>query len=127
MFDNVLKTIMDVKNKTKDNVKARMDLKEYYRWRDLELYELPNEKVVKLKANFSFTLDQKRVVCEWVRRLKIPDVDMNKGKLFGMKSHDYHMFMKCLLPIAFIALLESIWKLLTELSIFFRDLCSTVL
>ena len=91
---------------------------------------------MKPKANFSFTLDQKRVVCEWVRGLKMPDgyasnlgrcVDMNEGKLFGMKSHDCHVFMECLLPTAFIALPEPIWNPLTELSIFFKDLCSTVL
>jgi len=29
VFDNVFNTVMDIKNKTKDNVKARMDLKEY--------------------------------------------------------------------------------------------------
>ena len=102
---------MDVKNKIKDDVKVWMDLKEYCRRRDLELYELPNGKVVKLKANFSLTLDQKKVVCEWIRGLKMPDgyasnldrcVDMNEGKLFGMKGHDCYVFMKCLLSIAFI-------------------------
>ena len=127
---------MDVKNKTKDNVKARMDLKEYCRWQDLEFYELLNGKMVKPKANFSFTLDQKKVICEWVRGLKMPDgyasnmgrcVDMNEGKLFEMKSHNCHIFMECLLPTMFRALPESIWKPLTELSIFFRDLCSTML
>ena len=49
VFDNIFNTIMDVKNKIKDNVKARMDLKEHCRWRDLELYELPKGKVVKPK------------------------------------------------------------------------------
>ena len=91
---------------------------------------------MKLEANFSCTLGQKIVVCEWVRGLKMPDgytsnpnrcEDINKDKLFGMKSHDCHVFMERLLPIAFIALPEPIWKSLIELSIFFRDLCSTVL
>nr|KYP34740.1 hypothetical protein KK1_044257 [Cajanus cajan] len=45
----------------------------------------------------------------------------------GMKSHDCHIFMECLLPIALSALLEPIWKSLTEVSQFFRDLCSTML
>ncbi|XP_027186337.1 uncharacterized protein [Cicer arietinum] len=50
---------------------------------------------------------------------------MKEGKLHGMKSHDCHVFMECLLPIAFISLPEQTWKPLTELSHFFRDLCST--
>ena len=27
-------------------------------------------------------------------------VNIAQGKFFGMKSHDYHVFMECLLPIA---------------------------
>ena len=40
-----------------------------------------------------------------------------------MKSHDYHIFMGRFLPIALRELLPTnIWKELTELSQFFRDL-----
>ena len=71
-----------------------------------------------------------------MKQLKIPDgyasnlsrcVDMREGKLFGMKSHDCHVFMERLLPIAFIDLPDPIWKPLAELSKFFRDLCATSL
>ncbi|WMV41418.1 hypothetical protein MTR67_034803 [Solanum verrucosum] len=41
--------------------------------------------------------------------------DMNEGKLIGMKSHD------CL---AFSHLPERIWKPITEIRLFFKDLCS---
>jgi len=51
-------------------------------------------------------------------------VDMNEGKLIGMKRHDYHVFMETLIPIAFSHLPESIWKPITEISLFFKDLCS---
>ena len=44
-----------------------------------------------------------------------------------MKSHDCHVFMERLLPIAFIDLPDPIWKPLAELSKFFKDLCSTSL
>ena len=54
-------------------------------------------------------------------------VDMREGKLSGMKSHDCHVFMERLLPIVFIDLPDPIWKPLTELSKFFKDLCSTSL
>ena len=54
-------------------------------------------------------------------------VDVDTTKISGLKSHDCHVFMQSLLPIAFSALPEQIWKPLTELSQFFRDLCSTVL
>ncbi|KAK6793725.1 hypothetical protein RDI58_007178 [Solanum bulbocastanum] len=49
---------------------------------------------------------------------------MNKGKFIGMKSHDCHVLMETLIPIAFSHLHESIWKPIIEISLFFKDLCS---
>ena len=136
VFDNVFHTVMDNKEKTKDRKEARMDLVEYCRRKDLELQPLPNGKWKKPKAKFTLTIDQKNDVCKWVDELKMPDgyasnlgrcIDKKEAKLFAMKSHDCHVFMERLLPIAFAALPFPIWKALTELSQFFRDLCSTVL
>ncbi|XP_049367943.1 uncharacterized protein LOC125832793 [Solanum verrucosum] len=135
-FDNLFNTVMDVNGKTKDNVKARMDLPEYCRRKELWLQEKQNNKFFKPKASYSFTLDQKRKICEWVEQLKMPDghasnlgkrVDMEHGKLHGMKSHDCHVFMETLLPIAFSGLPDRIWKPMTEISLFFKDLCSNTL
>ena len=87
----------------------------------------------------SYTLDKigKQVLCEWVKNLRYPDgyasnlarcVDMQKLKLLGMKSHDCHVFMQRLLPIAFRELLpQNVWTALTELSMFFKDLTSTII
>ena len=50
-----------------------------------------------------------------------------KGTLHGMKSHDCHIFMECLLPIAFRSLPDFVWSVLAELSQFFKDLCSNTL
>ncbi|GKV17125.1 hypothetical protein SLEP1_g27667 [Rubroshorea leprosula] len=48
--------------------------------------------------------------------------------LFGMKSHDCHVFMQRLIPVAFRGLLPStIWGPLTDISNFFRSLCSPVI
>ena len=79
----------------------------------------------------------KQVLCEWVKNLRYPDgyasnlarcVDMQKVKLFGMKSHDCHVFMQRLLLIAFRELFPlNVWKALTELSMFFKDLTSTII
>jgi len=44
-----------------------------------------------------------------------------------MKSHDCHVFMQQLLPIAFDSLPKPIWKPLDELSQFFIELTSTTL
>ena len=55
-------------------------------------------------------------------------VDMRKLKLFGMKSHDCHVFMQRLISVAFRELLPStVWRALIEMSNFFRDLTSTII
>jgi hypothetical protein len=44
--------------------------------------------------------------------------------LYGMKSHDCHVFMQTLISLAFRDLLpKGIWDALTEISHFFRDIC----
>jgi hypothetical protein len=53
------------------------------------------------------------------------DVDLDSGKLGGVKSHDYHIFMKTLLPVMFRGYLnDDVWKALGELSHFYRQLCA---
>ena len=53
---------------------------------------------------------------------------MRKQKLFGIKSHDCHVFMQRLIPIEFREMLPSaVWQALTELSLFFKALTSTML
>ncbi|BAT83997.1 hypothetical protein VIGAN_04125700 [Vigna angularis var. angularis] len=90
----------------------------------------------KPKANYTLSTDQIKQVCHWVKGLRMPDgyssnlsrcVDVNRGKLIGMKSHDCHVFMECLLPIAFSSLPAHVLNPITEISHFFRDLCSTTL
>ncbi|KAL3363355.1 hypothetical protein AABB24_012577 [Solanum stoloniferum] len=128
-FDNIFNTVMDINNKTKDNLKARMDLKEYCRRSELYLTYL-NNKIQKPKASYTFTMDEKREICDWVKNLKMPDgyasnlsrcVDMKEGKLMSMKSHDCHIFMESLMLIAFKSLHDRIWKPITEISLFSKS------
>jgi hypothetical protein len=45
-----------------------------------------------------------------------------------MKNHDCHVFMQTLIPLAFRDLLpKGTWDALTEISHFFRDICSSKL
>ncbi|XP_058765057.1 uncharacterized protein LOC131638514 [Vicia villosa] len=136
VFDNVFNTVMNIKDKTKDNEKARMDLAVICQHSDLELITHDNGKMTKPKANYCLSSDEAKKVCKWIKELKTPDgyasnlarcVDVNKGKVHGMKSHDCHVFMQCLLPFAFSSLPDLVWKPLTELSQFFKGLCSNTL
>ncbi|KAM3361279.1 hypothetical protein P3S68_016133 [Capsicum galapagoense] len=116
-FDNLFNTVMNVNGKTKDNIRARMDLPEYCRRKELWLQEKSNKKVFKPKL---------KILVGHASNLG-KRVDMEHGKLFGMKSHDCHVFMETLLPIAFSSLPERIWKPMTEISLFFKDLYSSTL
>ncbi|KAL0364155.1 UNVERIFIED_CONTAM: hypothetical protein Sangu_0513100 [Sesamum angustifolium] len=53
---------------------------------------------------------------------------MKELKLHNMKSHDCYVFMQKLIPIAFREMLpESVWSALTEVSLLFQIICSTIL
>ncbi|KAK6123870.1 hypothetical protein DH2020_042384 [Rehmannia glutinosa] len=134
VFDNIFNTVMNVEGKTKDTYKSREELNEY-----CCRPELKRDVVTGKYPKACYTLDKqaRTTLCDWVRNLKFPDgyvsnmarcVDMKKLKLFGMKSHDCHVFMQRLIPIAFRELLPpNVWKPITELSLFFKDLTSTVI
>ncbi|KAL2318436.1 hypothetical protein Fmac_032312 [Flemingia macrophylla] len=135
-FDNILNTVMNVSGKTKDNEKARMDLALYCSRPDLELKLQPNGKMLKPKANYTLPIEESKLVCHWKKELRFSDgyssnlarcADVEKGRMHGMKSHDCHVFMECLLPIAFSSLSVHVLNPLTEISHFFKDLCCTTL
>ena len=109
-FDNVFNTVRDVKDKTKDNHKTRMDVVEFCGRGDLELVQLRNGKLGKPKENYTFTKKYAKSIYKWIIKLKMPDgyasniarcANIDKGSMHSMKSHDCHVFMECLLPIAF--------------------------
>ncbi|KAL6530395.1 hypothetical protein OROHE_014748 [Orobanche hederae] len=134
VFENVFNTVMDNPKKTKDTAKSRAELNDYCR-----CPELKQDSVTGKYPHACYTLkaDAKAKLCEWVKNLKFPDgfasnlgrcVDMQKKKLFGIKSHDCHVFMQRLIPIAFRELLpQSVWTALTELSMFFKELTATAI
>ena len=93
--------------------------------------EFNSGKLFKPKVKYSFTINQKKVICEWVKILRMPDdyaakldknVNINGGRLFCLKSHDCHMFMECLLSIAFITLPDLLWSPIVKLNQIFQDL-----
>jgi hypothetical protein len=52
-------------------------------------------------------------------------VNLESGKLSGVKSHDYHIFMERLLHVMFHGYLnDDVWKALAKLSHFYRQFCA---
>jgi hypothetical protein len=91
-FDNVFNTVMNDPEKTKDHQKERMDLKKNFSRGDLELQPLANEKMGMPKAKYTLTKSDAKLVCQWVKELKMSDgyasnigqcCDVRKGTMCG--------------------------------------------
>jgi hypothetical protein len=136
MFENIFNTVMDVKGKTKDNIKARLDIALYCKRKNIELV-YDESRVAKLRASFVLEKNAQLLVYKWLKSLRFLDghasnisrlVNIEDCRLYGMKSHDCHVFMQTLIPLAFRDLLsKGIWDTLTEINHFFRDICSNKL
>ncbi|GLT90346.1 hypothetical protein SLE2022_082840 [Rubroshorea leprosula] len=119
---------------SKDNVKSRMDLPLYCDREELHLYYDRSGSLCMPNASYALDTNKKRCLCTWLKNVRFPDgfasniarcVNLAELRLVGLKSHDCHIFMQRLIPIAFLGLLpDSIWGPLTEVSNFFRALCS---
>jgi len=120
---------MNVSDKTQGNEKATKDLTLYCRQPDLLLEPLDNRKMLKAKAKCILSAAEAKLVCSWVKELKIPDdyssnlarcADVDKERMHMMKNHDCHVFMECVLPIAFNSLSMHVLNPFIEVSNFFR-------
>ncbi|XP_020080160.1 uncharacterized protein LOC109703846 isoform X2 [Ananas comosus] len=134
--DNILWILFNIDGKSKDNLNARLDLKEMGIRSELHPIDNGNNFVIP-QACYTLNLDERRVVCQFLANLKVPDgyssnisqcVNVKEGQLTGMKSHDCHVFIEDHLPPAFRGILpKEVYEPLVELSIFFKQLCSKTL
>ena len=110
-LDNFINTLLNVQGKTKDNIRSRLDLKEICNRSQLHLTDgKAPVPIFRLQAN------AKTIFLQWLEKdVKFSDgyssslskcVDLLKGKLTGMKSHDCQVLMQRLLPIAFAKLMD---------------------
>jgi hypothetical protein len=96
-------TIMDIPNKSKDNVKARVDL--------ATLYDRPNQEMKphssgktwrRPKFEFFLSKPQRRELLELIlmgTQLTWVGVKLSTVRVLEMKSHNYHIWIEQLLPV----------------------------
>jgi hypothetical protein len=71
VFENIFNTVMDVKGKTKDNIKARLDIPLFCNHKNMEL--VCDESQV-AKSRDSFLLEKNQLlVYKWLKSLRFPD------------------------------------------------------
>lgn len=134
--DSVVGTLLKLEEKTKDNLKARLDLQHIGIKKELHPYECGN-KILLPPARYTLSMDEKRVICQFLKDVKVPDsyasniarcVNVEESKISGLKSHDSHVLFQRLLPFALRGLLpKDVCDPLIELSLFFERLCSKVI
>ena len=128
-------TLMDIPDKTKDNPKARVDLATLCDRPKLEMLPPRDGKPWKRpKADYVLEKKHRTEVIQWMQTLKFLDgyatnlrrgANPETGRVLGMKSHDYHIWIERLLSSMVRGYVpENVWKVLAELSFFFRQLCA---
>ncbi|CAL8989925.1 unnamed protein product [Prunus brigantina] len=136
VFDTLVGTILDIEGKTKDTIKARLDLERMGIRRGLWMNR-DNDKARRDLAFFCMKPNDKKEFLKFVSSVKFPDgyasniarcVNVDGGKFTGLKSHDCHVFMQRLLPVGIRHLLpEDVVKPIILLSRFFSQLTAKTL
>ncbi|KAL0440555.1 UNVERIFIED_CONTAM: hypothetical protein Slati_2538500 [Sesamum latifolium] len=122
--------------KTKDNLNARRELAKFGVRKPLHAFKHPSGTWCLPPGPCNMALHEKDIFCKVLKSIRAPDgytsniskcVQVEKRTLWGLKSHDNHVLMQNLLPIAVRkALPKHVVDVLIELSTFFRKLCSKV-
>ncbi|KAI5328423.1 hypothetical protein L3X38_027820 [Prunus dulcis] len=136
VFDTLVGTILDIEGKTKDKIKARLDLERMGIRRGLWMNR-DSDKARRYLAFFSMKPNDKKEFLKFVSSVKFPDgyasniarcVNVDGGKFTGLKSHDCHVFMQRLLPVGTRHLFpEDVVKPIMLLSRFFSQLTAKTL
>ncbi|KAL0337733.1 UNVERIFIED_CONTAM: hypothetical protein Scaly_2048400 [Sesamum calycinum] len=132
--DNILGTLMNISGKTKDNKRARRDLMDKGLKPNLHLQ---GESEDMPPASYTLSHDQKKIFCDFLSSVKFPDgfasnisrcVKEKELTISGLKSHDCHVLLQRLLPLATRGYLhKEVYEILLELSDFLGKLCSKTL
>jgi hypothetical protein len=126
-------TIMHIPDKSKDNVKARVDLEYLCDRPNLEMKPPSGGKTWRRpKADFVLSRAQRKEVLQWIKMLMFSDgyaanltrwVNLSTMRVLGMKSHDFDIWIERIFPAMVRGYVpEHVWLALSELSYFFHQL-----
>jgi len=91
---------MNVKKMTKDNIKARKDIPFCHHINIKLVYD--RSQVAKPKVSFALDNNAQLLVYQWLKSICFSNgyasnisrfVNLEDDRLYGMKSHDYHLFI----------------------------------
>jgi hypothetical protein len=121
---------LDIIGFTKDNVNARKDLAALCDYPSLKAKPNARGKLKRPNVPYCLKLTERKEDLRWLKALKFLDryaanikrgVNIGTGKLGGLKSHNYHIFIERLMSVMFHGYFKpDLWKIFTELSYFYK-------
>lgn len=109
VMDNILGTILDIPRKTKDDLVARTDLVEMGLRHELHPFTADDGRTYMPPTCHTMSKHDKTHFLKVIRNVRVPDgyasnvsrcVRLKECTISGLKSHDSHVLMQQLLPIA---------------------------
>ncbi|XP_022003250.1 uncharacterized protein LOC110900686 [Helianthus annuus] len=134
--DSLIGLLLNIPGKTKDGINVRKDMVLLNIRKDLAP-EQRGDRIYLPPACYNTTKEEKRQFCQCLHDIKVPStyssnikrlVSMKDCKLLGMKSHDCHVLMTHMIPIAIRGLLpDNVRHTITKLCLFFNNIHSKVI
>jgi hypothetical protein len=134
IVESIISMCLDVTDFSKDSMNARKDLAALYDRPLLEVKTNAKGKLTRPRAPYYLNPAERKEILKCLKKLKFSDhyatnikraVNVSTGKLNSLKSHDYHIIMERLLPVMLHGYFDiDLWKMFTELSYFYRQLCA---
>ncbi|KAH7837023.1 hypothetical protein Vadar_008640 [Vaccinium darrowii] len=133
--ESIFGTLLNIPGKTKNGVNSCLDIVD--KGLRKELAPVIGEKRTFLPAAcYTLSREEKKAFCRTLSELKVPDgyssnfrskISMEELKLYGLKSHDCHVLMQQLLPVALrFVLPKEVRYAIMRLCFFFNAICSKV-
>ena len=134
--DSIIGTLLNIKGKTKDEINAHKDLVEMGVWFELQP-QSHGKRTYLPPACHTLSKSETISFCGCLRGVKVPQgyssnikslISMKDFKLTGLKSHDCHVLMQDLIPVAICRILpKSIRQVIARLCLFFNAICRKVI
>ena len=133
--DNLIGTLLNMRFKSKDSVASRLDMIDMGVRTDLAP-QVGEKKTYLPPSAFTLSKAEKKKMLSSFLFMKLPYghasnikncVSMADLKMYGLKSHDCHILLQQLLPVAIRAVLpKNVRVTIIRLCFFFNSLCSKV-
>jgi len=136
IWESIINTLLFIKGKSKDGLKSHKDFEEMGIRKDLHPKKRGKHFYLRA-APHTLSKIEKKTCCWRLANVKLPDgyglnigkfISSEDNKMFGLKSHDYHILMQQLLSVALRGLLpKGPRTAIFRLCSFFNELCQRVI